>query len=131
MKARRATRLSKTPTISRTARTTQPAPETQARGAARLPSKDHRNSDWLQLVALAVSLLAWLRLIALDGDLAKAEPKGLRFQLLSAPARLARHARKKILKIPLGPRPGVKYRVKRQTRDGGGEDGGRGVLGRH
>ena len=40
---------------------------------------------WLQLVALAVSLLAWLRLIALDGDLARAEPQALRFRLLSAP----------------------------------------------
>jgi len=77
--------------------------DTKACGAARLPSKDHaRNSAWLQLAALAVSLLAWLRLAALDGDLAKAEPKALRFRLLSAPARLVRHARKKILKIPPG-----------------------------
>jgi len=77
--------------------------DTKACGAARLPSKDYdRNSAWLQLTTLAVSLLAWLRLIALDGDLAKAEPKALRFRLLSAPARLVTHARKKILKIPPG-----------------------------
>lgn len=77
--------------------------DTKACGAHRLPSKDYdRNSAWLQLVTLAVSLLAWLRLIALDGDLAKAEPKALRFRLLSAPARLVTHARKKILKIPPG-----------------------------
>jgi len=77
--------------------------DTKACGAARLPSKDYeRNNAWLQLTTLAVSLLAWLRLIALDGDLAKAEPKALRFRLLSAPARLATHARKKILKIPPG-----------------------------
>ena len=77
--------------------------ESKACGAERLPSKDyHRNSAWLQLVALAVSLLAWLRLIALDGDLATAEPKALGFRLLSAPARLATHARRKILKIPPG-----------------------------
>ncbi len=63
--------------------------DTKACGAARRPSKDYaRNSAWLQLVTLAVSLLAWLRLIALDGDLAKAGPKALRFRLLSAPARL-------------------------------------------
>ena len=43
-----------------------------------------------------------LRLIALDGQLAKAEPKALRFRLLSAPARMVTHARKKILKIPPG-----------------------------
>jgi len=77
--------------------------DTKACGAARLPSKDYdRNSAWLQLTTIAVSLLAWLRLIALDGDLAKAEPKALRFRLLSAPARLVTHARKKILKIPPG-----------------------------
>jgi hypothetical protein len=77
--------------------------DTKACGAHRLPSKDYdRNSAWLQLVTLAVSLLAWLRLIALDGDLARAEPKALRFRLLSAPARLVSHARKKILKIPPG-----------------------------
>lgn len=77
--------------------------ETKACGAERLPSKDYaRNSAWLQLVTLAVSLLAWLRLIALDGELAKAEPKMLRFRLFSAPARLATHARNRVLKIPPG-----------------------------
>ena len=49
-----------------------------------------------------MSLNAWLRLVALDGDLAKAEPKTLRFRLLSAPARLVTHARNRILKIPPG-----------------------------
>ena len=77
--------------------------DTKACGAERLPSKDYqRNSAWLQLVALAVSLLAWLRLIALDDDLAKAEPNALRFRLFSAPARLDTHARHKILKTPPG-----------------------------
>ena len=41
-------------------------------------------------------------LLALDGDLAVAEPKKLRFRLLSAPARYVRHARQRILKIPTG-----------------------------
>jgi len=77
--------------------------EIKACGAARLPSKDYdRNSAWLQLVTLAVSLLAWLRQVALDGDLAKAEPKMLRFRLFSAPARLTVHARHRVLKIPPG-----------------------------
>jgi hypothetical protein len=77
--------------------------ESKACGAERLPSKDYaRNSAWLQLVTLAVSLLAWLRLIALDGDLAKAEPKMLRFRIFSAPARHIVHARNRILKIPPG-----------------------------
>jgi hypothetical protein len=38
-------------------------------------------------------LLAWLKLLALDGDLARAEPKTLRYRLLHAAARLVRGAR--------------------------------------
>jgi hypothetical protein len=44
-------------------------------------------------------LLAWLKLIALDGDLARAEPKTLRYRLLHAAARLMRGGRRKTLKI--------------------------------
>ena len=75
----------------------------EAVGAENLPSKDwDRNSAWLQLAALAASLNAWLRHLALDGQLAAAEPKALRFRLLGAPARHVTHARKRILKIPPG-----------------------------
>ena len=75
----------------------------KACGARNLPSIDYdRNAAWLQLAALATSLTAWLRHLALDGDLAKASTKTLRFRLLSAPARLVTHARRKILKIPPG-----------------------------
>lgn len=53
--------------------------ELKACGAARLPSTSYgRNSAWLQLAAHAVTILSWLRLLALDGDLALAEPKTLR-----------------------------------------------------
>ncbi len=45
----------------------------------------------------AATLLAWLNLIALDGSLAKAEPKTLR--VLHAAARLVRGGRRRILKI--------------------------------
>ena len=77
--------------------------ELKAVGAENLPSKDwDRNSAWLQLAALAASLNAWLRHLALDGQLAAAEPKALRFRLLGAPARHVTHARKRILKIPPG-----------------------------
>ena len=44
-------------------------------------------------------LLAWLRLTALDGDLARAEPKTLRYRLLHAAARLVRGGRRRTLKI--------------------------------
>jgi hypothetical protein len=47
----------------------------------------------------ACILLAWLKLLALDGDLAKAEPKTLRYRLLHAAARVARGARRRTLKI--------------------------------
>ena len=46
-------------------------------------------SCWLQLAALAVTLTAWLRHLALDGELALAEPKTLRFRLFAVPARIA------------------------------------------
>ena len=48
---------------------------------------------------VACILLAWLKLIALDGELAKAEPKTLRYRLLHAAARLARGGRRRTLKI--------------------------------
>lgn len=70
-------------------------------GAEKLPTADAgRNAAWLQLAALAVTVTAWLRHLALDGDLKLAEPKALRFRLLAVPARLVSHARSQILKIP-------------------------------
>jgi len=70
-------------------------------GARTLPSIDYdRNSGWLQLAALATSLTAWLRHLALDGELAKASTKTLRFRVFSAPAWMITHARQRILKIP-------------------------------
>ena len=54
----------------------------------------------------ACILLAWLKLLALDGDLAKAEPKTLRYRLLHAAARLVRGGRRRTLKIAAtGPGP--------------------------
>lgn len=77
--------------------------ELKACGADNLPSTDwHRNSAWLQLAALACTLNAWLRHLALHGALAKAEPKKLRYQLLGAPARHIVHARQRTLLIPPG-----------------------------
>jgi Transposase DDE domain group 1 len=51
-------------------------------------------------VSLACDLLAWLRLLALSGDLAKAEPKTLRYRLLHTAARIVRGQRRRRLKIP-------------------------------
>jgi Transposase DDE domain group 1 len=48
---------------------------------------------------IACVLLAWLKLLALDGDLTKAEPKTLRYRVLHAAARLVSGGRRRTLKI--------------------------------
>jgi len=50
------------------------------------------------VVALACDLLAWLALLGLDGDLAKAEPKTIRYRLLHTAGRIINGQRK--LRIP-------------------------------
>lgn len=73
----------------------------KATGLRRLPSKSWGiNEAWCQVVALAVDLLAWLRHLTLDGDLAKAEPKTLRYRLLHTAARITRGQRQRWLNIP-------------------------------
>ena len=58
------------------------------------------NSAWLAVASIAAALLSWLRLIALDGDLARAEPKTLRYRVLHAAGKLVRGGRRRRLKIP-------------------------------
>jgi Transposase DDE domain group 1 len=73
----------------------------KATGLRRLPSKLWGINDaWCQVVALAVDLLAWLRHLALTGDLAKAEPKTLRYRLLHTAARITHGQRQRWLNIP-------------------------------
>ena len=70
-------------------------------GIGRFPSHDFAmNSAWLAAALIAAALLSWLRLIALDGDLAKAEPKTLRYRILHAVGKLVRGGRRRRLKIP-------------------------------
>jgi Transposase DDE domain group 1 len=57
------------------------------------------NQAWLAASLIAATLLAWLRLLALDGPLAKAEPKTLRYRILHAAARLTRSGRRRRLNI--------------------------------
>ncbi|HYZ57378.1 MAG TPA: transposase [Streptosporangiaceae bacterium] len=69
-------------------------------GLGHFPSRDYKvNQAWLDAAMTACILLAWLKLIALDGELAKAEPKTLRYRLLHAAARLVRGGRRRTLKI--------------------------------
>ena len=49
---------------------------------------------------IAQILLAWLKLLALDGDLARAEPKTLRYRVLNAAARLVCGGRRRRWKFP-------------------------------
>ena len=58
------------------------------------------NQAWLELVLAGADLLAWLRTVALDGELARAEPKTLRYRLLHAAARIVRRARQVVLRLP-------------------------------
>lgn len=70
-------------------------------GLRRFPSREFAiNAAWLSAVAIAADLTAWLRLLALTGPLAKAEPKALRYRLLHVPARLTRSARRRQLRLP-------------------------------
>jgi len=70
-------------------------------GIGRFPSHDYKlNQAWLTAAMIAQILLAWLRLLALDGDLAKAEPRTLRYRVLHAAARLVRGGRRRRWKFP-------------------------------
>ncbi len=52
------------------------------------------------IVAVTADLIAWLQLLALDGDLAQAQPKQLRFRMLHVPVRLTRSSRQRRLRMP-------------------------------
>ena len=58
-----------------------------------------RNAVWLELVLAAQDLLCWAQTLLLDGPLAVAEPKALRYRLLHVAARIVRHARRLILRL--------------------------------
>jgi hypothetical protein len=59
-------------------------------GLSKFPFKEFAlNEVWLQLVMLAHDLIVWTQALVLDGDLAKSEPKRLRYRLLHVAGRLA------------------------------------------
>jgi hypothetical protein len=57
------------------------------------------NQAWLAVVMLATDLTAWTQQLLLDGDLAKAEPKTLRYRLPLVAARLTRGQRRTWVRI--------------------------------
>lgn len=72
-------------------------------GLTNLPSANFAiNAAWLTTALIAHDLLAWCRLVALDGDLAHAEPKRLRYCLLHAAGIIARSGRRTRLRIAAG-----------------------------
>ena len=69
-------------------------------GFGRFPSRVFAiNQAWLQLALTSIDLLAWTQHLLLDGELAAAEPKKLRYRLLHVAARLTRSARQTRLRI--------------------------------
>jgi hypothetical protein len=70
-------------------------------GLAKLPFKAFAlNEVWLEIVLLAHDLIVWTQALVLDGELAKAEPKRLRYRLLHVGARLAFSGRRAKLHLP-------------------------------
>lgn len=69
-------------------------------GLAKLPFKDFQmNQVWVYLVLIAHDLITWSQTLLLDGQLANAEPKRLRYRMLHTAARLAFHGRRAQLKL--------------------------------
>lgn len=70
-------------------------------GAAKYPFQEFAaNTAWVMLHGVADDLLAWTRLLACDGELAKAEPKTLQDRVLHAPASLTHGSRRRWLNFP-------------------------------
>jgi hypothetical protein len=63
-------------------------------GLRNLPFRDfEHNRVWLEIVRIAHDLIRWTQRLLLTGELARCEPKRLRYRLLHVAARLAFHAR--------------------------------------
>jgi hypothetical protein len=72
----------------------------KATGLRNLPlDRWRRNAVWLELILAAQDLCCWTQALLLDGTLAVAEPKALRYRLLQVAARIVRHARRTILRL--------------------------------
>jgi hypothetical protein len=93
-----------------------PAPRARRRGDRRRPHRQgHGPAEpaienlagqlhWVIAANIAADLTAWTRLLGLhdDADLKDADPDTLRYRIWHIPARLAHHARQRILKISPG-----------------------------
>jgi len=69
-------------------------------GLSHLPSASSAiNTAWLAVVLVACDLLAWMKGLCLEGSLAAAEPKRLRYTLLHTAGVLVRSARRTTLRL--------------------------------
>jgi hypothetical protein len=74
--------------------------DTKATGLANLPSHSFAiNHIWLQLCLTAHDLLAWTRILTLGGDLARAEPKRLRYCLLHTAGHIVTTGRQRFCRL--------------------------------
>nr|BFD90927.1 IS1380 family transposase [Kitasatospora sp. Xyl93] len=72
----------------------------RATGLRNLPLHDAaQNRVWLEIVQLALDLLAWMPMLALTGDPRRWEPKRLRLRLFSAAAQLVTTGRSRYLRL--------------------------------
>ncbi|MEV7624089.1 IS1380 family transposase [Actinoplanes sp. NPDC089786] len=72
-------------------------------GFGRFPSRQFAiNQAWLELALTGIDLLSWTQALLLDGAMAAAEPKKLRYRLLHVAAKLTRTARTTTLRIAAG-----------------------------
>jgi hypothetical protein len=70
-------------------------------GLENLPFRDFdANAVWVELVLIAQDLLFITQTLCLTGELARCEPKRLRYRLLHTAGRLAFHARTAVLRLP-------------------------------
>jgi hypothetical protein len=70
-------------------------------GLENLPFRDFdANAVWLELVLADQDLVFYAQTLCLDGELARCEPKRLRYRLLHCAARLTFHARQAHLRLP-------------------------------
>ena len=72
----------------------------RATGLRNLPLHDTaQNKVWLEIVQIALDLLAWMPMLALTGKPRLWEPRRLRFRLFSAAAQLVTTGRRRILRL--------------------------------
>jgi hypothetical protein len=70
-------------------------------GLERMPfTSFDANAAWMEMVLAAADLLVWAQQLLLDGDLAAAEPRTLRYRLLHVAGRLVYRARQVWLRLP-------------------------------